>query len=743
MRIGARNANLLFWLLLALILIFNLPRLLLTPTMSTGSDTSPVIITEFLARNQNGLVDDEGDHVDWIELYNRSAQAVNLEGWSLTDNPALPDKWRFPSLNLAPNGYLVVFASGKDVVRPQDSAQSVPAQPLILHTNFRLSGNGGFLALYAPTSRRYLETVPINYGPQRADVTYGRLATTRDAAQAAYLFFTEPTPGAPNSTTTAQLPQTAPVAFSRPHGLYNKMIDVALSTPTSGAAIWYTTDGSMPTPDHGERYVAPLTIATTTILRATAIMTDQLPSAVATQSYIFPIAVLLQPADPPGMPTTWGTHPISFGGGVAGQPVQADYAMDPRVTEDPVQQRQLLAGLQSLPSLSLVLPTADFAALYSDPQARGGEAEYAVSVELLPAGMTAVDADAPAAGAANPPANSGTNAAAVPAEDTFQIDAGIRIQGGAGRWEYMPKHSFRLFFKGIYGATKLPYRLFPNSPVNAFDTLVLRAGVDRSFAGHPDTPDLRQTTYTRDEWLRATQIAMSGVGSHGRFAHLYINGLYWGLYNVVERPDASFAAAYYGGNKDEWAAVNHGGSVSGPIDRFATLIRLAQEGGLADPTRYATMLEFIDPVQFSDYLIANWYAGNVDWPENNWYADVQYPAGRNLFFMWDGERTWDSGAVINLGSTGVEGAAFPNVIRLVFEALMENADFRLLFADRLYTHLAADGALSEGIVQERWRAITEPLAAAIVAESARWGDVRTETPITQEECAPVQRCWPR
>jgi hypothetical protein len=706
-RIGSQNAKWLFWLLLALILLLNLPRLLASPMRFNGRDHSPVIITEFLARNQTGLTDDEDQAVDWIELYNRSSTAVDLTGWSLTDNVDLPDKWQFPPVTLAPQQYLIVFASGKNGFTLPNTTDDATAPP-ILHTNFRLSGAGGFLALYPPTSRRFVDGYGITYGPQRVDVAYGR-TLDRGMEQGAipYYFFAQPTPGAANDLASMQPAAAAPVQFSHRHGLYDAPFALALTSATADAELWYTTDGALPTPETALRYGDPIVITTTTVIRAIAVAEGLTPAAPTTQSYLFPAAVLAQAAAPATMPTTWGTHRLTFAGATAGDPVQADYAMDPRIAQDEQYQPQLLQGLRDLPSLALTLPPAAFAALYSDPQTRGVETEQAVAVELLP---TADEAG-------------------------FQLDAGLRIQGGAGRWEYMPKHSFRLFFKGTYGATKLTYPFFPDSPVTEFDTLVLRAGVDRSFAGHPDTPDLRQTTYARDEWVRTSQIAMGSAGAHGRFVHLYINGLYWGLYNVVERPDASFAAAYYGGDKEEWAAVNHGGAVSGQFDRFGTLVRLAQEGGLADPAAYATMLEFIDPVQFSDYLIVNWYAGNTDWPENNWYANVQYPAGRNLFFVWDAENTWDTGALIHLGVDQVAGAPFPNVVKLVFGALWENADFRLLFADRLYHHLSTAGSLSPAAAQARWQAITAPLTNAIIAESARWGDVRYDPPITQADWA--------
>ena len=479
---------------------------------------------------------------------------------------------------------------------------------------------------------------------------------------------------------------------------------MTLATADPAAEIRYTTDGSEPNEDKGALYTEPISVTGTTVLRAAAFKPDFRRSPVATQSYIFVDDVLRQPADPPGFPATWGTHSINFGGYAEGTPVEADYAMDPTIVDDPRYGPLLREGLAAIPSVSLVTDIANLD-IYATPQLHGPEVERPVSVELFdPSGR----------------------------EAGFQIDAGLRIQGGAGRWEYMPKHSFRLFFKQQYGASKLDYPLFAGSPVNEFDTLVLRAGVDRAYAGHPDTPetpvDHRKAVYIEDEWLRDSQIATSGVGPHGRFVHLYVNGLYWGLYNLVERPDASFAASYLGGDKDDWFAVNHGGAVGGQPDRFDVMLQLAQEGGLADPQKYATMLEFVDPVQFSDYVIVNWYAGNHDWPENNWYVDVLNPAGRNQFYVWDGETTWENGADIVLGTDGWEGAPYPNVVKQVLVALMENPEFRMLFADRLYRHLHGDGALTDAEAQARWSALAGQIETAIVGESARWGDVRHAEP---------------
>lgn len=693
------------WAALALVILVGLGQVGSGPDMPSNRPSGDVVISEFSATGGE-LTDERGERPDWIELHNRSRRPVNLDGWMLTDDPTQPDKWTFDKTTIEAGGYLVVFASGENERHIDDE------QPF-LHTNFRLDSAGEHLALYPPSARRYLDATRYDYPEQVGGVSYGMVQGEDGQWSPRYLGV--PTPGAANDTRVTWLAVLPPVAFSVEHGLYDAPFQVALHVPTEGAAVRYTTDGSVPTLDNGLPYTTPLTIRTTTTVRAVAFRTDYHPPDPVTQSYIFPEAVLDQPDAPAGFPSTWGTHRRDIGPYTAGSPVEADYGMDenvfdPDLSGDPNSRARLITGLQSIPTLSLVTDV-DNLDIYADPQTRGREMERPVSVEWID------------------PANPAVN---------FAVNAGIRIQGGAGRWEFMPKHSFRLFFRADYGPATLVAPIFASSVVTQFNTLTLRAGSDESFAGHPSMPerpvDLRETTYLRDEWARASQIAMSGVGVHGTFVNLYLNGLYWGLYNVVERPDADFAAAYLGGSPARWSVASHSGPVDGPQDRINVLFDLAQQGGLDDPERYATFLEFIDPVQFADYLVLNWYMGNEDWPENNWYLLVQNPAGRNRFIMWDGETSWrGEGAKIRLGGPGWEGAPYPNVIKLIFEAAWANPDFRQVMADRFYANVTGDGALTDAASLARWQALAAQIDPAIMGESARWGDVRVEPPVDRED----------
>jgi hypothetical protein len=127
-------------------------------------------ISEFMAVNQTGLDDEDRDEADWIEIHNAGREAASLAGWYLTDRPDDLTKWQFPPLTLAPNGYLVVFASGKDRRDPAGT----------LHTNFRLSGAGEYLALVRPDGVTVASSFAPAYPIQAPDVSYGLSGTTTE-----------------------------------------------------------------------------------------------------------------------------------------------------------------------------------------------------------------------------------------------------------------------------------------------------------------------------------------------------------------------------------------------------------------------------------------------------------------------------------------------------------------------------------------------------------------------------------
>ncbi len=137
--------------------------LLLALLAAASPLSAQVVISEFMAANTRTLADDDGEFSDWIELHHTGTNALNLAGWFLTDTAAQPTKWRFPDATLAAGEFVVVFASGKD-----RRAVGLP-----LHTNFRLSNGGEYLALVQPDGATIAsEFVPV-FPPQVSDVSFG------------------------------------------------------------------------------------------------------------------------------------------------------------------------------------------------------------------------------------------------------------------------------------------------------------------------------------------------------------------------------------------------------------------------------------------------------------------------------------------------------------------------------------------------------------------------------------------
>jgi len=683
-------------------------------TLHPGEFSGNVVINEFLAANicTNGLRDEDGELQDWIELHNRSTGSVNLNGWAVSDDPDQWDLWTLPAVTLAPDQYLIVFASGKDR-RPTNGGN--------LHTSFKLSASGQYLGLFNANFPREVATQFLpNYPEQRPDISYGLYND-------AFGYLTNPSPRAANSGPAAFSGFAASPSASVKSGFFNRPFSLSLSTATQGADIRYTLDGSEPTPTSGTLYTGPLSVAgsprrAVVTVRAVAFRVDLLCSRVVTYSYVFPDYVLAQPANPEGFPASWITQTSEGSPDVTEVP--ADYQMDPRIITNANYTALVRQALTNLPTLSLVADTADLFSdsrgIYANPNPPLADRacwERPASAELI-----------------LPDGSSG-----------FRINAGLRIHGATSRdpnWTH--KHSFRLFFKSEYDG-KLNYPFFADSTVGTFKTLILTAGFNTSWNNRFEMGGNR-AQFVRDQFCADLQLAMGHPASHGRFVHLYVNGLYWGVYNAHERPDDDFAATYLGGDKSQYDVVRNTQGffevVAGNVDAWSAMLSLVN-GGLSDNSQYEQLRQYLDVDAFIDYMLVNHYAGNTDWANHNWYAFRKRAPGAGYeFVMWDAEVTMKK---VNEDVTGFNQTASPTMIH---SFLRNNAEYRLRFADHVQRHFSNGGVL---FVDSNHPAIdpanaqrnrpgtlyvgrSREIDQATVLESARWGDstpARLDNPFTR------------
>ena len=476
------------------------------------------------------------------------------------------------------------------------------------------------------------------------------------------------------------------IQFSHVRGFYTEPIKVAISGGGPEAQIYYSTNGTIPSKTSGQIYTGPIRLASTTILRAAAFYGPAASPKIETQTYLFLKSVLRQRGE--NFPATWGTN--------QGKPVPADYEMDPEIVNHPSYRDKIEEALKSIPSLSVALDPADLfdplQGLYAHPTDKGSETERAASVEWIS------------------PGDGGG----------FQVDCGLRIQGGWNRRpEESPKHSFRLLFKKKYGPARLKFPLFGGG-VREFETVTLRAGCNNTWL-HWSSEERRRGDFIRDQWMRDTLRAMGHLSARGVFVHLYLNGLYWGLYNVTERPGAPFVAAHLGGSAKDFDSRNGEKILEGDATAWNRMFALAN-AGLSGNAEYQAMEELLDIPDLIDFMIANLYGANSDWDHvSNWYAARRrQPSGKFQFFVWDAERILEG---VEANAISFDDDQSPPRL---FQKLRANPEFRLQFADRVHRHLFDGGALAPGLAAERFRIWSKQIDSAVIAESARWGDYRRD-----------------
>ena len=657
-----------------------------------------VRINEILARNETILTDEDGDYSDWIELYNAGPDPVDLTGWFLTDDAADSLKWSIPGVTIDTDGYLLIFASGKD----RNSSGSE------LHTNFKLSVAGEYLALFNPEGISTTAFKP-SFPVQQTDISYGFI-------EGGYTSISAPTPESENMQAGIILP---PPQFSVNHGIFENPFDLEISSGFEGADIYYTLDGSTPLVGTGKYYTSAIHIDTSTILRAVAVLDDTNFSEVITRSYLFLDDVIRQSNHPAGYPSAWGPYTAIGGTSIA------DYEMDPDIMADPDDAATVKEGLESLPTMSLVTDISNLFSSSTDPETGGiyiytgpplSNTEYGLGKGWeRPASLEYFDAD-------------GT--------ESFQVNCGVRTQGGHSRRpEKSPKHSFRIVFRSEYGPSKLKFPLFKDTDATTtFNSIVLRAGFCLSWIHHDHNQRI-QTQYQRDIWSKDTQRAMGHPSSHSEYVHLYINGIYWGIYAPSERLDSDFAASYLDGEPEDYDVIkDYLEVIDGEKTAWNTMMEMANaglesneayqqiQGNNPDGSRNPEMESMLDVMNLADYMLINFYGSNTDWDHHNWAATRNRvkPGTGFKFLSWDAEhllKTVD-GNVLNENNDYCPSR--------IFQQLSKNEAFRQLFADRVQQLCYHDGLLTPESAADRWNTRKDQVENGIPAESARWGDYRRD-----------------
>lgn len=541
------------------------------------------------------------------------------------------------------------------------------------------------------------------------------------------VYMTAPTPGALNVPGAVDFVRD--VRFSVERGFFDTQFLLELTSETPEARIRYTLDGSTPTATTGRSYDAPISVSSTSVIRAAAFKPDHLDSGVTTRSYIFAKDVIYQSPNGqrpgPGWPSS----------GVNGQDM--DYGMDPEIVNSSQWSPRMRDALLQIPSISLVtdLPNlfSSSTGIYVNARNDGRAWERRTSVELV-----------------HPDGTEG-----------FGVDAGLRIRGAFSRSGNNPKHSFRLIFRTEYGAGKLKYPLFGGEGVDEFDRIDLRTSQNYSWAFSDST----RNTFLRDVFSRDVMRDMGQPYTRSRYYHLYLNGQYWGLYQTEERADADFAASYLGGKDGHYDVIKNNSSgnralhpTDGTMDAYRRLYDAARRGFSSDAAYFEALgllpngtldpggERLLDAQNLMDYMICTYYTGDPDAPVSVW-GNI----ANNVFAIYNRKSpqgfTWyRHDAEHSLGANGglhEKRLLTDSQDRSIGQQwqwfnpawlhlqLTEHPEYLLEFADRVNRHFSNGGLLTPEANVERWSERARQINLAVIAASARWGDSKSSSPRTK------------
>lgn len=792
-------------------LLFNLVFNILFPSFLLAQ----IKINEILSSNYSGIIDEDNENSDWIELFNNSDDIINLKGYKLSDEQSASPAWEFPSFEMLPKSYLLVLASGKDrkeisyryktlidkgdiwkysiitssppngwrntdfndsswegggsgfgygdnddntqlngverlCIRKEfniDNVNSVKEillhmdyddgfiafingkmvaaggnisysedysqvtidgdteakmyqggspelfriQPpynflrngknvlaiqgfnisstssdfslipiltigstdyssnniseLInvgeknLHTNFKISNEGEPIYLFN-SENVIIDTIGAVFLTN--DISYGRYP---DGAEELF-YFPIPTPGGTNKGQVSNYTIDS-VYFSVAGGYYIGQISVGMSSKGTGGIIRYTSDGSVPN-ENSSRYIDPVYINKSTVLRAAYFKELNKNNPVSTCTYIF--------ERNNGLPAF-------------------------SISTDPYNLKDYNYGIYADG------PNAD----PSDPHFG---ANYWMDWER-PVGVEFFDDKGIA---------------------QLNQQAGVKISGNWSRAR--PQKSMALYARSKYGKGDFDYKFFHDRANDSFESINLRnSGNDWNYS------------FFRDGLVSEIAKGMNIDRLAYQPSVVYLNGEYWGILNLREKPTQHYLEENYGVDKSKVNILeNNGDVIDGDASDYAKLRNFITARSISEKENYEYVSGKMDIDCFIDYQILEIYIHNGDWPGNNikfWNTSNGYSKYRWIIFDTDfGFDLYHNSSYINSLEFATEenGPSWPNPpwSTMFLRKLIVNDEFKVRFINRFMDCLNTN--LESENINNKVDSIASIIDLEMYNHTQKWGN---------------------
>lgn len=714
----------------------------------SGAEAGAIRISEVMSAAQTVLPDRYGEFSDWVELHNTTDRAVDLAGWSLSDDPDVPDKWVFPALVIQPGERVIVFCSGRETVVDGE-----------VHTDFSLSSGGESVVLRAYSG---VTVDAVTFGEAEENCSFAIDEATGEAVLSAY-----PTPGYPNDESgyeafCASAVPEGPLAIWElmssndwylPQAL-GKCYDWVELRNISESAVnladfSLTDDAEQPSmyalPD---KTLAPGASIVIILSGDDALSDGEYAHAGFTLDAMGDQLFLFKKDGGLLDYVSFGQIPLSQSYGRT-EGLGGFYYMDPTPGKDNHGGTRLIS----------VMPTSDIApGVYtsdtgftvpleavgnifytldgSDPdssskryegpiQIRNTTVLRAVSIEegkLCSEIYTATfiiqeSHNLPVVSLVSDPDNlwgrkngiykSGdmsikeekrpANVAYTGEDGSFSMDCELSLHGATTVTAF-DKKSFTVRFQDNYDGP-LYYDVFEDGEVTTFSSLLLRTAHESTYSTQMHDTLLSQFAADHCDTL---------ISMKYKYVALYLNGEYWGLYAIREHHSAEHYASYMDVPAASVSMVRY---CVDEQNSLKALYDFCKDNSLYYEKNYAYAESLLDMSSFADWIILQSYVGNLD------------INGNMRYYYSTADKLWRCGLVdVDLGM--MSHSAFEEMETTfhhsrLMGSLMDNAKFQDLLASRLAELLS--GPLSDESMIQRIDAMAAEIRDETKREEERWG----------------------
>ena len=271
----------------------------------------------------------------------------------------------------------------------------------------------------------------------------------------------------------------------------------------------------------------------------------------------------------------------------------------------------------------------------------------------------------------------------------FSLNAGVEIYGGAT--VAAPEKSLAIYAKDKYGTDEINYKIFDDKSINTFKRFVLRnSGNDWAL------------TMFRDGMMQTLLIGQMDIDYQAyRPVIVFLNGEYWGIYNIREKMDEYYPESNYGGvSHNNIDLLQQGSSlhvIEGDAVHYDALLDFIDINNMALPANYEYIKTQMDMDEYLNYQISEIYFVNEDWPGGNMkFWRPKTVDGKWRWMLYDTDFGFDLGLGYGeydynmlVHATATDGPSWPNpsYSTFLFRNLLYNPDFRNDFIQRFAAYL--------------------------------------------------------